>query len=61
MIPEQAVIAFKNLDGTSFQGRFMHIIPAKNKNDHSTSTSADDTLNLTADKDSSVTSVNLNV
>jgi multiple RNA-binding domain-containing protein 1 len=31
MFPEKAIKAFNDLDGTVFQGRMLHIIPAKNK------------------------------
>jgi multiple RNA-binding domain-containing protein 1 len=31
MFPEKAIKAFNELDGTVFQGRMLHIIPAKNK------------------------------
>lgn len=31
LIPEHAVKAFSELDGTSFQGRLLHILPGKNK------------------------------
>jgi multiple RNA-binding domain-containing protein 1 len=31
MFPEKAIKAFNDLDGTIFQGRMLHIIPAKNK------------------------------
>ena len=42
MIPEQATSALKSLDGTSFQGRLLHIIPAKDKYDtqHAVTTTA---------------------
>ena len=33
MIPEHATAALMSLDGTSFQGRLLHIIPAKDKYD----------------------------
>ena len=31
MFPEKALKAFTELDGTVFQGRMLHVIPAKNK------------------------------
>lgn len=31
MMPEHAVLAYTELDGTSFQGRLMHILPARGK------------------------------
>lgn len=36
MIPEHAVKAFTSLDGTSFMGRMLHILPAKSKDDEDT-------------------------
>jgi len=37
MIPENAVTAFSELDGTSFMGRLLHLIPAKAKVDEAES------------------------
>lgn len=34
MIPEHATIALANTDGTSFQGRLLHVIEAKEKRSH---------------------------
>lgn len=31
LIPEHALAAFRELDGTTFQGRLLHIIPAREK------------------------------
>lgn len=34
VMPEHAVEAFSKLDGQSFQGRLIHLLPAKTKNEH---------------------------
>lgn len=39
MIPEHAVKAYASLDGTSFMGRMLHILPAKSKEDEENLTS----------------------
>ena len=35
MMPEHAVKAYTELDGTNFQGRLLHILPSKPKKDES--------------------------
>lgn len=38
VMPEHAVLAFSELDGTTFQGRLLHLIPGKSKEDDETNT-----------------------
>ena len=47
MIPSEAAIAFEKLDNTIFQGRLIHILPAKSLESHQ------DKLNLSEDAKSS--------
>jgi multiple RNA-binding domain-containing protein 1 len=51
MFPEKAIKAFNDLDGTVFQGRMMHIIPAKNKIEVETSVSSTKTSSYKTKKE----------
>lgn len=33
MLPEHAAVAFRALDGTTFQGRMLHLLPSKSKDE----------------------------
>jgi multiple RNA-binding domain-containing protein 1 len=33
MLPDQAAKAFESLDGTTFQGRMLHLLPSKSKDE----------------------------
>lgn len=45
MFPEKAIKAFNDLDGSIYQGRMLHIIPAKNKKEESNESGAGDNRN----------------
>ena len=65
MFPQHALLAFNKLDGTVFQGRMLHILPAKVKDEHKESENPNEKSSfkkskVAADKKSSQSSHNWN-
>jgi RNA recognition motif-containing protein len=56
MFPEKALKAFNDLDGTIFQGRMLHIIPARSKKENNANQNGDE-MKFKAKKDSELKKV----
>ena len=57
MFPEKALKAFNDLDGTIYQGRMLHIIPARSKKEENSANQNGDVMKFKSKKDAELKKV----